>query len=208
LRAGKSPLIIAAEEGAPWSIVATRSRVFRQFREDAVELCRVALGRVDRRGVLETMFGNDSYCILVLWRLRMAARRARIPLVNHLLRRVQTMVFGIELDKDSTIGRGVWFVHPIGTVVGGDACLGDRVKLMGCNTMGTVRDNGYPTIEDDVVVGVGARVLGPIRVGARSLIGANAVVVSDIPPDSVAAGLPARVIRSRLAETSAPPERE
>ncbi len=169
--------------------------IFRELREDAVELSRVSTGRVDRSTVFRTLFDNDSSFILALWRFRMAARRTGIPLVNHLLRRVQTMVFGIELDKDATVGRGVWFVHPIGTVVGGDARLGDRVKLMGCNTLGTVRDNGYPTVDDDVVVGVGARVLGPIHIGARSVIGANAVVLADLPPDSVAAGVPARLIR-------------
>jgi len=83
-------------------------------------------------------------------------------------------------------------VHPVGTVVGGTARVGDRVRFMGNNTVGTAKDNGYPIIENDVIVGAGARILGPVRIGARSVIGANAVVLSDVPPDSVAVGIPAR----------------
>jgi len=99
----------------------------------------------------------------------------------------------VEISKNATIGEGVYFVHPVGVVIGGDARIGDRVRFYGGNTIGTARDDGYPTIEDDVVIGAGARILGPIRIGARSKIGANAVVVTDVPPDSVAAGVPARI---------------
>jgi serine O-acetyltransferase len=63
--------------------------------------------------------------------------------------------------------------------------------------VGTAREDGCPVIEDDVLLGAGARVLGPIRVGRNAVIGANAVVLSDIPPNSVAAGMPARVVRER-----------
>jgi serine O-acetyltransferase len=169
--------------------------ILRELHEDAIELSRVARGRVGRRDLLKTVFGNDSYSILALWRLRQAARRMHIPLVNHLLRRVQTVIFGVEIGRNVRLGRGVYFVHPIGVVIGGDSRLGDRVKLLGGNTVGTAKDDGYPSLEEDVVLGVGARVLGPIRVGARSMIGANAVVLADVPPDSIAVGLPARVIR-------------
>jgi serine O-acetyltransferase len=164
----------------------------RVFVEDARELARAMGGEtpVSRTAALR----QDSYLILVLWRLRCAARRWRIPLVNHVLRRVQTVLFGIELGNGVTLGRGVFFVHPIGIVVGGSARVGNRVRLMGCNTVGTAKDNGCPIIEDDVVLGAGARVLGPVTVGAGAVIGANAVVLTDVAAGSVAVGVPARVV--------------
>ena len=163
--------------------------MMRALREDARQLA-VAVGDAANASALT----QDSYQILALWRLRCLARRWRIPLLNHLLRRLQTVVFGIELGNDITLGRGVFFVHPIGIVVGGKARVGDRVRFMGSNTVGTAKDNGYPVVEDDVVLGAGARVLGPVRVGARAVIGANAVVLTDIPADVVAVGMPARVV--------------
>jgi serine O-acetyltransferase len=74
---------------------------------------------------------------------------------------------------------------------------------MGSNTVGTARDNGHPVIEDDVLLGAGARVLGPVRVGRNAVIGANAVVLSDIPADSVAVGVPARVVPGPTAAARA-----
>jgi serine O-acetyltransferase len=168
----------------------------RTLREDARHLAIIlqALGNGHTRWAA---LRQDSFWILALWRLRCGARRWRIPGANYLLRCVQTVFFGIELGKDITLGRGVFFVHPIGVVVGGNARVGDRVRFMGSNTVGTAREDGCPVIEDDVVVGAGARVLGPVRVGRNAIIGANAVVLSDIPPNSVAAGMPARVVRER-----------
>jgi serine O-acetyltransferase len=109
------------------------------------------------------------------------------------LRLFQTVIHGIEIGKDVQLGNGVYFIHPLGTVVGGNARVGNRVRFFGNNTVGTAKENGYPVIEDDVWVGAGARILGPIRIGARSTIGANAVVIVDVPPDSVAVGVPATV---------------
>lgn len=173
--------------------------MLRALAEDARELARAVSAGGQPCSVARAVLTCDSYLILVLWRLRMGARRWRIPLVNTLLRRVQTVVFGIELGKDVTLGRGVFFVHPIGITVGGDSRVGDRVRFMGCNTVGTASENGHPVLEDDVLVGAGARILGPVRVGARAVIGANAVVLGDVPPDSVAVGLPAKVIGRRDA---------
>lgn len=160
---------------------------------DAVEMARAArypAGSTHARSMLRT----DPYILLLIFRLRRIVLRLRIPLVNRLLRLCQIAFGGIDLGNDVSLGAGVYFIHSVGTVVGGTARVGKRVRFMGNNTVGTARDNGYPTIEDDVEVGCGARILGPVRIGARAVIGANAVVLSDVPADCVAVGAPARII--------------
>jgi serine O-acetyltransferase len=171
--------------------------MFRALKRDAVELARVARGATSARAIARVVFGSDSYRITSLFRVRQAARAAHIPLVNHLLRMVQTALFSIEIDRDVTLGDGVYFVHSLGIVIGGDARIGARVRFYGNNTVGTIRDDGYPTIDDDVWVGAGARILGPIRVGRGARIGANAVVMCDVPAGCTAVGIPARILPAR-----------
>ncbi len=169
--------------------------MWKKLVADAVELRRAAKFSDDARGLIKTVLTADGYRILVMNRVREAARRFHVPLVNAVLRSAQQAMAGIEIDKNVTLGEGVYFVHPVGVVIGGDARIGNRVRFYGSNTIGTAKDDGYPTIEDDVWIGAGARILGPIRIGARSRIGANAVVVTDVPPDSVAVGIPAKIRR-------------
>jgi serine O-acetyltransferase len=164
------------------------------FLRDAVELSRTMFGDVRRGSVARAALTQDSYTITTLNNLRVLARRWHVPFLNGLLRRLQTLFYGIEIGSDVKLGDGVYFVHTQGIVIGGDAVIGDRVRFYGSNTVGTAKDNGYPTIENDVVVGAGARILGPVRVGAGARIGANAVVLTDVPPGSVAVGIPARII--------------
>ena len=181
--------------------------LFSRLLTDAVELTRANGGEASPgpKAILSVAASQDSYRVLLLNRVREAAR-GRVPGVNHALRMVQTALFGIEIGKDVTLGRGVNFTHTLGIVIGGDARIGDRVKFMGNNTVGTAKDNGYPIIEDDVIVGCGARILGPVRVGARAVIGANAVVLSDVEPDTGVSGIPARPHKKR-AERAAGAER-
>lgn len=172
----------------------------RDLWRDAVELARAGnKGDASTRAVLRTALLLDGFAVLAMTRAREAARRLHVPLVNRALRLAQTAVYGIEIGKDVSLGRGVYFVHTLGTVIGGDARVGDRVRFLGNNTVGTAKDNGYPVIEDDVVVGCGARILGPVRVGAGAVIGANAVVVRDVPAGALAVGVPA-VVRRRGEE--------
>lgn len=166
---------------------------------DALHMARAARKPVTRtQGV--RMLRTDAYLLLLLFRLRKAVLAARIPIVNRVLRLCQIVFAGVELGNDVTLGSGVYFIHSLGTVIGGDARVGNRVRFLGCNTVGTARDNGYPVIEDDVEVGCGARILGPVRIGARAVIGANAVVLTDVPADAVAVGVPARIISGTALE--------
>jgi serine O-acetyltransferase len=167
---------------------------------DASELRRAARFEDGLAGVARAVLTTDSYRLLLLQRLREEARRRHVPLINTLLRTVQQIYAGVEIGKEVTLGEGVYFVHPVGVVIGGDARIGARVRFYGSNTIGTAKDDGYPTLEEDVWVGAGARVLGPVRVGARAQIGANAVVLSDVPADHVAVGVPARVFPRRAVD--------
>lgn len=157
-----------------------------------LEQLGAALVRSGSSGEARSALLTDSFAITTLFRVRHAI--GRLPLLSHALRLVQTAFFGVEIDRDVTLGAGVYFVHPLGTVVGGTSRLGDRVRLMGNNTVGTRRDDGYPTIEEDVTLGAGARVLGPIHIGAGAVIGANAVVIDDVCAGGVVAGVPARPV--------------
>ena len=166
--------------------------MWKIFVNDAVDLRRAAKFEDSPRGLLKAILTSDGYRILLMNRVRELARKFNVPGVNTVLRSAQQAMAGIEIGKEVTLGEGVYFVHPVGVVIGGDSRIGNRVRFYGSNTIGTASDNGYPTIEDDVWIGAGARILGPIRIGARSHIGADAVVLNDVPPDSVVVGIPAK----------------
>ena len=105
---------------------------------------------------------------------------------------------GIEIHPGATIGRRLVIDHGMGIVIGETAELGNDVLLyQGVTLGGTGKDKGkrHPTIGNNVLIGSGAKVLGPFTVGDNSRIAANAVVLKEIPPDSTAVGVPARVVR-------------
>jgi serine O-acetyltransferase len=106
----------------------------------------------------------------------------------------------VEIHPGARIGRRFFIDHGMGVVIGETSEVGDDVLIYHGVTLGgrsSRTGKRHPTVEDGVTIGTGARVLGPIVIGARSQIGANAVVVKDVPADSVAVGVPARVRASR-----------
>ena len=105
---------------------------------------------------------------------------------------------GIEIHPGATIGKRLVIDHGMGIVIGETAEIGDDVLLyQGVTLGGTGKDVGkrHPTIGNNVLIGSGAKVLGPFKVGDNSRIAANAVVLKEIPPDSTAVGVPARVVK-------------
>ena len=112
---------------------------------------------------------------------------------------------GIEIHPGATIGKGLFIDHGMGVVIGETAEVGDNVTLYhGVTLGGTGKDIGkrHPTIEDNVLIGTGAKVLGPITVGKGAKIGANAVVVKDVPAKATAVGSPAQnIVRATKAAT-------
>ena len=105
---------------------------------------------------------------------------------------------GIEIHPGATIGKGLMIDHGSGVVIGETTIIGDDCTLyQGVTLGGTGKDTGkrHPTLGNNVLVGSGAKVLGPFVVGDNSKIASNAVVLSEIPPNSTAVGVPARIVR-------------
>ena len=141
-----------------------------------------------------------------IWIHRVAHRWWQQPggkLAARVLSHLARMLTGIEIHPGAVIGRRFFVDHGMGVVIGETAEVGDDVMLYHQVTLGgrsTARGKRHPTVEDGVTFGAGARVLGPVRVGAGAQIGANAVVVRDVPPGAVVVGIPGRIVAPRPAE--------
>ena len=107
---------------------------------------------------------------------------------------------GIEIHPGATIGNGLFIDHGMGIVIGETAEIGDNCTIYhGVTLGGTGKDTGkrHPTIGNNVLIGAGAKVLGPIRVGDNAMIGANSVVLKEIPPDTTVIGIPGRMVKQQ-----------
>ena len=123
-----------------------------------------------------------------------------MPFVPRLISQLARFLTGIEIHPGATIGRGFFIDHGMGVVIGETTEIGDWVMLyQGVTLGGTGKQKGkrHPTIEDNVIVGVDASVLGAITIGAGARIGGGAVVVKDVPPHSTAVGVPSRIVATR-----------
>ena len=116
--------------------------------------------------------------------------RRRLQIERH---RFWSIVTGADIPINCRIGGGLLLPHPNGVVIAPDAEIGVNCIIFQQVTIGT-NGRGYPVIGDDVEIGAGAKVLGPISIGSRAQLGANAVVVRDVREGAVAAGVPAREI--------------
>ena len=110
-------------------------------------------------------------------------------------------ITGIEIHPGATIGEGLFIDHGMGVVIGETAIIGNHVTLFHGVTLGGIgrsqTDKRHPTVEDGVIIGAGAKILGNITIGRGAKIGANAVVLDDIPPYKTAVGVPARVVKEK-----------
>ncbi len=134
-----------------------------------------------------------------IWSHRIAHRMWNTPglrLPSRLLATLSRSITGVEIHPGATIGRRFFIDHGMGVVIGETAEVGDDVMLYHGVTLGgrsLAKVKRHPTVEDGVTIGAGARVLGPVVIGEGAQIGANAVVVKDVPPHSVVVGVPGKV---------------
>lgn len=132
-----------------------------------------------------------------LYRMANALERRGVPFVPRLISETARWLTGIEIHPAATIGKNLMIDHGHGVVIGETAVVGDNVLLYQGVTLGGThvrREKRHPTVEDNVVVGAGAKILGKITVGEGSRVGANSVVIDDVPAHSTVVGIPAKTV--------------
>lgn len=147
------------------------------------------------RTTLEVFLCYPGFHALIFHRAAHWCWRRRVRLLGRWVSHVGRFLTGVEIHPGARIGRGVFIDHGMGVVIGETAEIGDNVTLyQGVTLGGTTHSKGkrHPTIGDNVVIGAGAKILGPFTVGAGSMVGAGSVVIKEVPPDSTVVGVPGR----------------
>lgn len=149
------------------------------------------------RGGIEIFLTSPGIHAILLYRVAHRLNAAGHSLTARLISQLARFLTGIEIHPAARIGQGLLIDHGMGVVIGETAEIGDGCTIFhGVTLGGTGKEKGkrHPTLRDGVFVGAGAKLLGNIEIGARAKIGANAVVLSDVPEDSTAVGVPARIV--------------
>ncbi len=177
--------------------------VFKRLRED---IDSIRQRDPAAHSWLEVVLCYPGLHAVFVHRLAHACWQRGFRVLGRFLSHLGKLFTGIEIHPGARIGRRLFIDHGTGVVIGETAVVGDDVTLYhGVTLGGTSLHQGkrHPTLEDEVIVGSGAQVLGPLTVGRRARIGANAVVLTDVPPGVTMVGVPARaVLRRRQGEAA------
>ncbi|TXR53298.1 serine O-acetyltransferase [Reinekea thalattae] len=169
--------------------------MFRQFKEDIKSV-------FDRdpaaRSWFEVVLNYPGLHAILFHRLTHRLWGWNLKTLARWLSQFARWLTGIEIHPGATIGRRFFIDHGMGVVIGETAVIGDDVTVyQGVTLGGTSWEEGkrHPTLEDGVIVGAGAKVLGPFTVGKNSRIGSNAVVTKEVPPAATVVGVPGRIVK-------------
>jgi serine O-acetyltransferase len=149
-------------------------------------------------GTLEILTGWAGVQALLAHRVAHALWDAEMPLVPRTIAYASRAITGVEIHPAARIGSDFFIDHGSGVVIGETAEIGDRVTLYQGVTLGGTgfaRGKRHPTLEDDVTVGSGAKLLGPVTVGRNAKVGANTVVIEDVPDHTTVVGNPGHPVR-------------
>ncbi|GAC1549183.1 MAG: serine O-acetyltransferase [Candidatus Velthaea sp.] len=148
-------------------------------------------------GWLDVVLSYPGFHAVTAHRFIHALHKAGVPILPRFLAELVHSATGIDIHPGATLGKGFFIDHGTGVVIGGTAIVGDDVTIYQGVTLGGTslqRTKRHPTIEDNVTVGSGAAILGDITIGKNTKVGANSVVVKDVPPNSTVVGIPGRVV--------------
>ncbi|SFC19582.1 serine O-acetyltransferase [Tropicimonas isoalkanivorans] len=159
------------------------------------------------RGALETALCYPGLHATVAYRLANVLWRRGFRFGARIVSYLARAVTGIDIHPGATIGPGFFIDHGAGVVIGETAEVGADVTLYHGVTLGGVSwspGKRHPTLGDGSMVGAGAKILGPVTIGAGVRVGANSVVVSDVPDDATVIGIPARIVRTEIKPSADP----
>ncbi len=155
------------------------------------------------RNILEVIFLYSGFHALFFYRISHFFYQAHFFFIARLISQIARWLTGIEIHPGATIGRGLFIDHGSGVVIGETTEIGDYCTLYQGVTLGgtgNVKGKRHPTLGNDVLVGAGAKVLGPFKVGDHAKIAAGAVVLHEVPPYATAVGVPAQIICGFVAK--------
>lgn len=147
---------------------------------------------------LDALISYPGVHALIYYRIARMAWQSDFHTLGRFISHIGRFLTGIEIHPGAKIGKGVFFDHGMGVVIGETAEIGDNVTLyQGVTLGGTSLEGGkrHPTLEEGVIVGAGAKVIGPIIVGKNARIGSNAVVVKPVMKNTTVIGIPAKVVQ-------------
>ena len=149
------------------------------------------------RSILEVVFCYPGLHAVWMYRIANWFWKHRFYFAGRFISHLGRFLTGIEIHPGATIGRRFFIDHGMGVVIGETAEIGDNVTLYHGVTLGGVsleKAKRHPTLEDNVVIGSGAKVLGPFTIGKGSRVGSNSVVIKEVPPNSTVVGVPGRIV--------------
>lgn len=167
----------------------------KQFKE---EIDSVKRRDPAARSTLEILLTYSGLHAILMYRVAHKLYEKKLFLPARMISQFARFLTGIEIHPGAKIGKGFFIDHGSGVVIGETTEIGDNCLVyQGVTLGGTGKEKGkrHPTLGNNVMVGSGARVLGPFKVGDNAKIAANAVVLEEVPPDCTAVGVPARIVR-------------
>lgn len=167
------------------------------FKNLKYDLNKVMENDPAARSKIEVFLIYPTIHALIAYRIAHYFYTKKLFFLARLISQISRFFTGIEIHPGAKIGRGLVIDHGMGVVIGETAEIGDDVLLYhGVTLGGTGKDKGkrHPTLGNNVVIGAGAKVLGPIYIGSNSKVGANSVVLKDVPEGATAVGIPAKNI--------------
>ncbi|WP_347451113.1 serine O-acetyltransferase EpsC [Acetoanaerobium noterae] len=180
-------------------VLSLREKQKLTFMEKIKETIEVAREKDPAaKGAINILVNTPGIHAIMFHRVAHSLYNRKYFFTARLISQISRFLTGIEIHPGAQIGRRFFIDHGMGVVIGETAEIGDDVMLFHQVTLGgTGKDKGkrHPTVENNVIISAGVKVLGPIVIGENSKIGANAVVLHDIPKNATAVGIPAKVVR-------------